>query len=379
MRFAISSRVVRNVGASLLAAACAFLPACQKNTPATATATATAPAGELTTYQRELRGDTRVMGTWAALTVVAGKNQSPQATKTLDEVEALLRGIEVKMSSRLADSELSKLNTAPVGQASPLSAETLGVLREARAFTPLTNGAFDVTCRPILELWRVAGQRKTEPTADELRQAVESTGWRWFELTDVGAIRKREGASIDLGGIAKKYAIDQAAELLIRRGVAGGLVNVGGDMRCVGRRASGGPWHISVRNPFSDNPDDQMALLAVEGGAVCTSGNYERFVEIAGRRHSHIVDPRTGQTCDNAPSVTVVGPDATSAGLWATALSVLGLEGLKLMPRDAGLEVMMVVGQSPEDSRWYRTPGFDKFFLEKPAMPPTELPPGLSR
>ncbi len=117
--------------------------------------------------------------------------------------------------------------------------------------------------------------------------------------------------------------------------------------------------------------------MAIEGGAVCTSGDYERFVVIDGRRHSHIVDPRSGQTCDNAPSVTVVGPDATSAGLWATALSVLGLDGLKLMPRGAGLEVMMVVGTTPDDSRWYRTPGFDRLFVQRPQMPPTDLPPGL--
>ncbi len=208
-----------------------------------------APAGEPATYSRDLRADTHVMGTWATLTVVAGKSQADFAARTLDEVEAVLRGIEARMSARLETAELVKANTAPVGQVTPLSANALEVLREARSFTPFTNGAFDVTCRPILEMWRLAAQAKKAPTDEQIRQAVENTGWRWFELTDKGIIRKREGSSIDLGGIAKKYGIDQSTEVLLRRGVIGGMVNVGGDIRCVGRRAAADPGTLASAIP----------------------------------------------------------------------------------------------------------------------------------
>jgi FAD:protein FMN transferase len=332
-----------------------------------------APAGELLNYHRRLAQETKVMGTAAELTVVARPDQAVLASQTLDELESVLRGIEDKMSSKRPETELSRLNAAAVGAESPLSAETLEVLKRAREFTPITQGAFDVTCRPILEMWRQAGQAKALPADEQVQAAVQNTGWRWFELTASGAIRRRAGASIDLGGIAKKHGIDRAAEALIRRGLSG-LIDVGGDIRCVGRRVGGGPWRIGVRDPFSDNPKDLMAVVAVEGGSVCTSGNYERFATINGHRYSHIVDPRTGKPCDNAPSVTVVGPDATSAGLWATALSVLGVEGLKLMPRDAGLEVMLVIGASPESSHWYRTAGFDRLLVERPSQPPSPLP-----
>ena len=349
---------------------------------------ATPPA--LVTHQRTVP---RVMSTVATLTVVAEPRQAAEATQTLDEIEAVLRGVEARMSVRLADSELSRLNAAPVGQATPLSPPMREVLERARDFAGQSRGAFDVTCRPILEMWRLAGQRQAAPSPREISQAVESTGWRWFELTEAGGpqtpvrafggpglVRKREGASIDLGGIGKKYAIDRAAEVVLRRRLPGGMINVGGDIRCVGRKDAPGPWRIGVRNPFSNDPGDLMAVIAIEQGSVCTSGNYERFVELGGRRYSHIVDPRTGMPCDNAPSVTVVGPDATTAGLWATALSVLGVEGLKLMPRQgtpppAGLEVMMVVGRTASESRWYRTAGLDRLLVEPgPPQPPTELP-----
>jgi thiamine biosynthesis lipoprotein len=329
----------------------------------------------LITYQRRLPS---LMSTVATLSVVADQARAQQASETLDEMEAVLRAVEARMNWRLADSELAKLNAAGVGETVALSGPMMEVLRRARDFTTSTQGAFDGTCRPILELWRSASQRKSRPTEDEIRQAVANTGWRWFELSESGAARKNAAASIDLGGIGKKYAIDRACEVMIRRGMSGGMINVGGDIRCFGQRVGGGPWRIGVRNPFSDDPEDLMAVVAVQNGSVCTSGNYERFVQIEGRRYSHIVDPRTGMPCDNAPSVTVAGPDATTAGLWATALSVLGVEGLKLMPPEAGLEVMIVIGQTPQDSRWYRTSGFDKLLVDRPSQTPAELPTGPS-
>lgn len=320
----------------------------------------------------------QVLGTFAQLIVVAPQDKQAEADRLLGEVEKCLRDVEAKMSARLADSELSRLNKAPVGELVTLSADTLEVLKRARDFATETQGAFDVTCRPILQLWQAAGKRKSLPTQEEIQAAVADTGWRWFELTGQGAIRKRAGASIDLGGIGKKYAIDQAAGILAgaaQQGgdslVAGWFINVGGDIRCAGRRAEEGPWHVAIRNPFSSSIDDRMAVIKLTEGSVCTSGNYERFTEIDGRRFSHIVDPRTGWPCDAAPSVTVVGRDALTAGLWATALSVLGRDGARLMPPGL-VEVMIVEGAGPQDADWYRTPGFDVMFVDRPDKPPAQ-------
>jgi len=346
----------------------AYWPA--KERPVVAPSAAAANDATLVAYHRR-RG---VMNTVVNLTAVAGKNQARLAETTFDEVQALLADVEKRMSSHRPDSELSRLNAAPVGQSVALSVETLAVLRQARDFSTLTDGAFDVTCRPILETWRKAAKAGARPTEAEIQRAVEDTGWRWFRLTPDGAVRDRETATIDLGGIAKKHAIDRAVELMIKRGLAGGMVDIGGDIRCFGRPAEGDLWRIGLRNPFAEERDALMAVVAIGSGAVCTSGNYERFVKIGDRRYSHIADPRTGLPCEHAPSVSVVGPDAASAGLWATTLCVLGLEGLKRMPPDANLEALMVVGDSPEDSRWYRTKGIDRLLVDRPGEPPTEIP-----
>ena len=145
-------------------------------------------------------------------------------------------------------------------------------------------------------------------------------------------------------------------------------MEVGGDIRCFGRSDSGGKWRIGIRNPFDPHSSKMLAVLAIEEGAVCTSGNYFRFTEIDGRRYSHIVDPRTGQPVDAAPSVTVVGPTATAADGWATALSVLGPEGLSLLPKRAHVEAMMIIGDR-NDWQVRMTPGFAGLLIEKPRPP----------
>jgi thiamine biosynthesis lipoprotein len=146
-------------------------------------------------------------------------------------------------------------------------------------------------------------------------------------------------ARLDLGGVAKGYGIDRAFEALTSAGCDGVLVDVGGDVRVRGIDARGEPWLITVRDPFGgSNP----VSFELENGAVCTSGNYERFVTIDGVRYSHIIDPRTGRPADRLPSVTVVSGDAMTADAWATALSVLGPDGLGQLPRD--VEALIVEG-----------------------------------
>jgi len=150
-------------------------------------------------------------------------------------------------------------------------------------------------------------------------------------------------------------------------GLVGGLVDVGGDVRCFGRRQDGRAWRVGIRNPFKPEAADLLAMLRVTDRAVCTSGNYFRFVEIGGRRYSHIIDPRPGPNmgmpADAIPSVTVLAPTAAVADAWATALSVLGPEGLALLQHDSGVEAMVVTG-GPEDYQTHSTGGLAQFMAE---------------
>jgi len=300
-----------------------------------------------------------VMGTSCTVAAITSHPQRTRAEEGLEQAEIALRAVEARMSTWLADSEISHLNAAAPGTEVPLSPDTLEVLTIARDAAGQTQGAFDVTCRPLVELWRRAAQCGSLPTQRELAAARAASGWQHIELTDRGAIRRAAGAGVDLGGIAKGYAIDRAGDVLRRAGLSGGLVDVGGDLLCFGKQAASRVWPVEVNNPFGTEP---LAQLQIPGGAVCTSGGYARFVEIAGRRYSHIVDPRSGRPANVAASVTVVAPSAVVADIWATALGVDGPEGFDKLPR--GVEALVVVG-SKDDYRILCTPGFHAL-LEEP-------------
>ena len=289
---------------------------------------------------RHCRG---VMGTDASLAVVVPAGRTAEAEKWLRDVEAELRRVEARMSTWIAQTEISKLNTADAGQFVRLSPETLDVLRAAREAHAVTDGAFDVTCRPLVELWRRAAKRGRAPDDAELTAAREASDWRWIELTDDGAVKRRATVKVDLGGIAKGYAIDRAADVLRAVGADGGMVEVGGDLVCFGLPVTGRTWSVDVKDPFGG---DNLDTLQVSDTAVCTSGNYARPIEIAGVRHSHILDPRTGRPADMVASVTVTAPTAQTADVWATALTVLGPAGFDRLP--VGVEAMVVTGTAAE-------------------------------
>ncbi|MCK4546446.1 MAG: FAD:protein FMN transferase [Candidatus Eisenbacteria sp.] len=304
-----------------------------------------------------------IMGTTCTLAVATGARNEERARESLVDAERTLRAIEARMSSWLDDSEISRLNRATGSEEIPLSPQSCQVLRAALQAEAQTNGAFDVTCRPLIELWSKAARRGRLPTAAEIDAARSESSCGLIEVMDGGAVKHAAEARVDLGGIAKGYGIDQAVAVLRHSWMNGGLVDVGGDLFCFGSPDGEQYWSVEVKNPFGENPLGQLHL---RDRAACTSGNYARYTTIEGERYSHIVDPRTGWPSTGVPSVTVVSSSAMVADIWATALSVLGEDGLALLPD--GVEALMVLGTA-EDYRFVTTPG----------MPPFLVPTGNSK
>lgn len=288
-----------------------------------------------------VREPTGIMGTSCRLVAVVREGDEGTAEEALAGAQAELSRIEGLMSSWIENSEISRFNAAAAREPVKLSDETLEVLRAARDATEATGGAFDVTCRPLIELWRSAGKAGRHPTEMEIAEAREETGWRGVQLSEHEAIKNAGPIRVDLGGIAKGYAIDRAVEVMRRSGAAGGMVDVGGDLRCFGRPPAGQKWTVQVRDPFAEGV---LGEFQFEEGAVCTSGGYARFTEIEGRQYSHIIDPRMGVPVDAVASVTVVAPKAQTADVWATALSVLGEPGLDRLPD--GVEALLISGDA---------------------------------
>lgn len=301
-----------------------------------------------------------VMGTQTSLAVVLPGDEAKRGRDILGAAEAELRRIESLMSTWIEESEISRLNAAPADEPVLLSEDSLEVLRVARQLFDRTHGAFDVTCRPLIERWRRAGDEEQLPTEEDLAERRRASNWSQIELSKQGARKSRDTSCVDLSGIAKGYAVDQALLVLQRSGAVGGLVEVGGDLRVFGVGPEGEGWSVGIRSPFEDRAWGEMKL---KDGAACTSGDYARYMEIDGNRYSEVIDPRTGLPATVASSVTVVAGDATTADAWATALTVLGPEGLELLPSGKGIQALIVTVDEEGSHRVRASHGFQDLLV----------------
>lgn len=292
-----------------------------------------------------------IMGTSCRLEAVGRPSEARQAEARLDAAEGELRRLEALLSTWIDASEVSRLNALDAGESLAVSPATAEVLAAAQRMHRDTSGAFDVTAGAVIELWRNADGDEAPPTPEAIRAARDASAWSDFELDGERVVKRRGTGHLDIDGVAKGYAIDRALSRLQAEGAKGGLVEVGGDLRVFGASVDGGRWRVGLQSPFEERV---WGTVELSDGAVCTSGDYRRFVTVGGRRYSHIVDPRSGLPVEGVPSVTVIAADAVTADAWATALSVDGPEGLaRLAP---GVEALMVVG-TPEAPRLLASDG----------------------
>ncbi len=251
------------------------------------------------------------------------------AWRAIDEV---LR-IEAKYSRYRAGSVVSRINAAAAGAAVEVDEETEALLAFADACHRQSAGLFDPTSGILRRAWRFDSGRI--PRDMELAPLLERIGW---ENVEWGAGRIRlplAGMELDFGGFGKEYAVDRAAAVLAGLGETSALVNLGGDLAILGPQPDGSPWRVGIRHPR--NPEALMATLPVESGAVATSGDYERYMEVDGQRHCHILDPRTGRSVRGLRSVSVHASSCLIAGSASTIAMLKGpAAGLEWL-RDLGL------------------------------------------
>jgi thiamine biosynthesis lipoprotein len=304
-----------------------------------------------------------IMGTLATLTATA--RDEATAAAAVEAGYTRLEDVNRLMSDYVSDSEIGRLNALPVGERLSLSSETLRCLQRAIEVSQISGGAFDVTCRPLISLWKSAGRAGRLPADEALVQVRGLIGTDKIVL-DVAAgtaARTADGVQVDLGGIAKGHALDLAGAAMRSAGAASALVDVGGDVLAVGVNQAGKPWRVGIKHPFRGGI---YAVLELSDRAVATSGAQQRFYEIDGQRYSHIIDPRSGWPAGQAPSVTVIAADGITADAWATVFSVLTIdEGRRLIAsgRVPELEVLWIAG--PADAPVVeRTDAFEKYMAD---------------
>jgi thiamine biosynthesis lipoprotein len=259
------------------------------------------------------------------------------------EIEATLERIESLASHWRADTPVSRFNRTLDTQPFPISSELLEILKVAERIHHETEGAFDVTVAPLVNLWGFGPIEETRgkiPTDKEIENALASMGQDKLELLPQSSIRKtRPDLQLDLSALAKGYAIDQVAQRLDELGVLHYLVELGGELRAKGTGTKGQGWQVGLEHPQTDvNATKTHQVIALENAAVATSGNYRlAFTDPdTGQSYSHLIDPRTGRPVSHdLLAVSVLASNAMEADAWATALLVLGPEkGMQLADKE---------------------------------------------
>ncbi len=219
--------------------------------------------------------------------------------------------------------------------------ELYNLLKQADEVSRVSGGAFDVTLEPVITLYNFDETKKVIPGRRKLDEALKYVGYQKIRYgADNTLFVAEPKLRIDLGGIAKGYALKRAARLLERAGIGNFLINAGGDIVVRGLKTDGSPWLLGIRNPRGLGI---IGKLRVTDTAVVTSGDYERFFFYQGRRYHHILDPKTGRPAPLCRSVTVIYPDPAAADAYATAIFILGPEeGMKLVQSVKGLEALII-------------------------------------
>ncbi len=281
--------------------------------------------GELPHNERRLGGET--MGTsWSIklYSPISDEQFSLISTESID----MLADLNQKLSTYKQDSEITRFNLSSELGWQPVSDEFATLVEKALLISELSQGAFDITVSPLVDLWGFSKDEKETmafPSADEIARVKATTGYRYLQVRKQPPALKKvlPELHIDLSAIAKGYAADRLATMLEAHGVINYLAEVGGELKASGISKALRPWLVGVEKPVP-GWREIMRAVEVRGNGVGTSGDYRNFIEINGTRYSHTIDPRSGMpTVYKGASVTVITESALAADAWATAFFIL--------------------------------------------------------
>lgn len=278
------------------------------------------------------------------LDVTIQSRSTAQAKADVDAAVKLAREIEANTSRFKAESDVSKINANAGVAAVTVHGDTLYLVQTSLDYARATNGAFDITVAPISELWGFYSQKYRVPSSEEIKNILPLVDYTKVQVDPANStvMLADRGMQIDLGGITKGYAVQQMYNLLKRRGVKHALINFGGAVGALGRRADGKEWVVGIKHPRAGG-GELVGELQVENAFVNTSGDYERYFIRDGKRYYHIFDPATGYQPTGAISATIVGPNAMVADILSKVPMVMGPQkGLEYMKTQAGFDALVI-------------------------------------
>ena len=293
-----------------------------------------------------------LMGTDFEISVVAPSEQIGYIN--IDEAVSEIKRIEAMISSWDATSETSEINRNAGIQPVKVSKELFQLIERAKTISEITDGAFDVSYASMNRIWKYDGTMDRMPTDTEIKASINKIGYQKIELNqeEQTVFLQEEGMRIGFGAIGKGYAADKAKELLISKGVKGGIVNASGDLTTWGTRETGEKWMVGITNPMDE--DRIFTWFPIVESSVATSGDYQKYIIFKGEKYSHIIDPRTGYPTKGVTSVSIFAKRAELCDALATAIFIMGKDsGIHLINQLDGVEVVLV----DEDRKIHKSAG----------------------
>lgn len=310
----------------------------------------------------------RTMGSPYAVKIVDGGLTESDLPALKLEIEQTLIEVNRQMSNYQPDSELSRFNRAPVHVPFKISPEFAKVARFALEISRFSEGAFDPTLGPLINLWGFGEKTGDHVVPDEntLRSTMAKIGWKHLKVSDANElIKDAPEIALDLGGVAKGYGVDRMIEALRAHGFKNLYASIAGEVRVIGHNPRGAKWMLGVSVPVDHWRDDNpmAAMVSISNQALSTSGDYQKFfIDSSGRRLCHIIDPRTGSPVSHSlASVTIVGPDSMTADGLSTSLFVLGpVEGMKKIESREDSAALFILREKDGSFRQLASSRFEK-------------------
>lgn len=274
--------------------------------------------------------DTILMGSKFKITLV--DKDAISVEKNIDKTIGEIVRIENLISDWKPASQVSQVNQNAGIKPIKVDQEVIELTKRAIQFSEITDGAFDISFAAMDKIWKFDGSMEQLPSQSEIQKAIAKIGYQNILINEENStiFLKLPGMKIGFGSIGKGYGAQKAKEFIQDLGINAGIIDASGDMTIWGSQPDNSPWKIGVVNPFKRYKTAD--ILAIKNGAVTTSGDYEKFILIDGKRYSHIINPKTGMPSTGLTSVTVIGPNAETTNGFSTSIMVLGQKkGLEIM------------------------------------------------
>ena len=294
--------------------------------------------------------DIFAMDTYMSLTAYGAKAEDA-VTEAIHEIQRL----DAMFSVGNTDSDVT---TANMQGSATVSDETAYLVEQSLEISRKTDGAFDITIYPVMELWGFTTKNYKVPQADELQETLKRVSYENVSLKDHELVLKNN-AQIDFGGIAKGYTSSRVMQIFKEYGIEHGMVNLGGNVQTLGTKTDGTAWRVAIQSPQGGN--QYLGVLETSDQAVITSGGYERYFEEKGVTYHHIIDPKTGYPSDSdLTSVTIVCADGTKADALSTSFFVMGLQKAESFYENTDLDFDVIL--LTKDNQIYISEGIAQNF-----------------